>query len=169
MKQAPIVTLWKKNKLAAVIIIAVLLLAVTPVALLIGMTVWGFSSEPNTDKLALSIVDQSEVITDASAYYGHSGAPWNNNLSVNAELTDVSVETAKTATKEIATVLLEETKGTPNYNVSITFYNAVETADEDNKQESMSVAEYQAICDDLFASARCTYAITVYKADLEAL
>ena len=140
-------------------------------SLLVSSIVWGFSSEPDEAQLEKDITSKIKAIQSARVSYGHSGAPWNNNLSVWLQVSkeDTAYELVG-YTKEVSRVILDSTKGTPNYQVSINYVvGSVGGEESVSFVDEVDPRYNQKVCDVFFKDAYCKSSIQTSKSELEKL
>ncbi len=145
-------------------------IAVLLVGMLIFSIVWAFSSEPDEELLRNNIT-KVEGIESARVSYGHSGAPWNNNLSVWLQVSEEATAYELTGyTKEVSRAILDSTEGTPNYQVSINY--VVDPLPQSGSLMDVDEVDpryNQKVCNVLFADAHCQQSINTSKQELEKL
>lgn len=126
-----------------------------------------FTTEPTVSTLQQDIMN-IEGVKSAKVDYGHSGAPWNNNLSIWVEPEGKTLEDLIAYTRAIAPVALNGTEDAPDYDVMLSFVDApVSQETRENVSTDVDRRLYQQVCDELFDGINCMYAITVTKADFE--
>lgn len=159
------------SKKRAIIIVGILggLLLLVPALLVLGFIIFSFANVNKTvdESMVTRQIQSIDGVADVEVNFGHSGAPWNNNLTITIQNEDNDPVQLAESIAQSKSIILEATKDMSRISLRINFSEEI-----NGRYQNISQERYRATCALLFAPSDeviCNRYIILSKEQLQNL